>query len=274
MRSRFLTPSLLATAMALAFGAPHPAACGDGADPIAFDTVAVLSDTTGINLVPHVAIPVRTADDRADLGRLLDAGTIGGFADRVLAAVDEVPAGRMPLVGIIDTSCSPPTTPGLRRDDGGNVTMYAVDPVQNQVECFVAVDTVAVLAVDPADVPVGAADSADLVAFERVIPAPTGSPTAAELAPGDGGAVLATMLGPDHDVPTLPPSAKGMRRFAFVRPGCEETTAELLVTRRDVEARLYHEPLDEVIDCVRAEYFLAVFDVVADLVWPNATVGT
>ena len=184
----------------------------DAADAIAFETIAVISDTTGINLVPHVPIAVRNADDLADLEGIMSDGFSGDLADRVMAAVEQVPTGMMPLVGIIDTSCGPPSTPGLSIDTDGNVAMYALDPVPNQPECFVAVDTVAVLAVDPADVPIGAAGPAELLAFERLSGSVTGAPSAAELG-RDATAALSAMVGPEGDVPNLPPLVKGTRRF-------------------------------------------------------------
>ena len=101
----------------------------DAAHAIAFETIAVMSDTTGINLVPHVPIAVRNADDLADLERIIGDGVAGDLPDRVIAAVEQVPTGMMPLVGIIDTGCSPPSTPGLSIDADGNVAMYALDPV-------------------------------------------------------------------------------------------------------------------------------------------------
>ena len=42
------------------------------ADAIPFETIAVMSDTTGINLVPHVPIAVRNADDLADLEWIIE----------------------------------------------------------------------------------------------------------------------------------------------------------------------------------------------------------
>ena len=48
----------------------------NAADAITFETIAVMSDSTGINLVPHVPIAVRNADDRADLGWILGDGCL------------------------------------------------------------------------------------------------------------------------------------------------------------------------------------------------------
>ena len=237
-----------------------------------FETIAVMSDSTGINLVPHVPIAVRNADDLADLEGIMGDGFSGDLPDRVMAAVEQVPTGMMPLVGIIDTSCGPPSTPGLSIDADGNVAMYALDPVPNQPECFVAVDTVAVLAVDPADVPIGAAGPAELLAFERLSGSVTGAPPAVELGP-DATATLSAMVGADGDVPDLPPLVKGTRRFAFVTAGCQDATAELLVTRRFLQPRLYTDPVDLGIACAQAEFFLTVFDVPDSFVWPNAALG-
>jgi hypothetical protein len=271
-------PLSLAAAALLVTGAPP---CSPS-DDVPFDTVLVVSGSGGINLVAGAAVAVRTPEDRADLGRLLEHGVASPeMPEAVLEAVDAVPADRVALVGVIDTSCDPQTTPGLRRDAAGNVTMYTVDPVDSHAECFVAVDTVAVLAVDPSDVPIGAADASELVAFEPVDPVgsveidETGSTgpvasTAVELTAGDD--ALTRLLGPRDAPPVLPPVARGTRRLAFVRPGCQDTTAEMIVTRRFVEPRLYHEPLSERIECFRAEWFLSVFDVAADVLGPTVTI--
>ena len=100
----------------------------------------------------------------------------------------------------------------------------------------------------------------------------TGAPAAVELGPdadhdpfGDGRR--------DGDVPDLPPLVKGTRRFAFVTAGCQDATAELLVTRRFLQPRLYTDPVDLGIACAQAEFFLTVFDVPDAVVWPNAALG-
>ena len=43
--------------------------------------------------------------------------------------------------------------------------MFAVGHVPEQIECFVAVVTVAIVSVDAADAPVGAGDGAELVSL-------------------------------------------------------------------------------------------------------------
>ena len=57
------------------------------------------------------------------------------------------------------------------------------------------------------------------------------------------------------------------------RRGCQDATAELLITRRFLQPRLYTDPVDLGIACAQAEYFLTVFDVPDSVVWPNAALG-
>ena len=101
--------------------------------------------------------------------------------------------------------------------------------------------------------------------------ASSGAARAVELGP-DAAATLSAIVGADGDVPDLPPLVKGTRRFAFVTAGCQDVTAELLVTRRFLQPRLYTDPVDRGIACAQAEYFLTVFDVPDAFVWPNAAI--
>ena len=58
--------------------------------------------------------------------------------------------------------------------------------------------------------------------------------------------------------------------LAFVRPGCQFASAELWATRSTLTAHFEQEDPDIVIDCGQAEYYLAVFDVPAEAVPPDA----
>lgn len=281
-RSRTLAPTLLAAATAVAVAMAPAQLAGSTAPPagdsVEFETLGVVSSTAGINLGDgHVlrVVPMLDVESTRDL---LAAGTDGSFADEVAdliaelgehAGRDDNNADRVVLVGVIDTSCTAATDAGLVRDDDGNLSMYAPGHVPEDIECFVPVVTVAVLAVDAADAPPGSTDRAELVAFEMAGYAPGGGGvTAVELTDDD--AALTTIVAGETDLPDLPPLPDGHRRFAFVLPGCQQTTAELIVTPRLIDARLaYDDPSTQVM-CVRAEYFLAVFDVPDEVIPPAA----
>lgn len=275
MHTRLGTLFLLAGLMTM-MPAPHThsSAAATGPEPVAAtidsETVAIVSDVTGINLVDGVAVPVRTVDDLADLESVLSYGDPNRvFASNVVAAVEQVPPDRLALVGLVHTGCTPPEKAGVRVEPDGEIRLFAPDPLHDEIECFVAVDAVAVVSVDPDDVPLGSTDSADLVRFEEI--GTGGDHRAVELTTERG--ELADILPRDVPVPLLPPLEPGKRRFAFIRPGCAETTAELLVTRRFVDIRLYDEPVDRIIDCAQAVWFLVVFDAPMLLVPIDAAVG-
>ncbi|MQA97323.1 MAG: hypothetical protein GEV11_22775 [Streptosporangiales bacterium] len=60
------------------------------------------------------------------------------------------------------------------------------------------------------------------------------------------------------------------RRFGFVLSGCRATSAILTITSE----RMSPQPVDgENIRCVRAEHFVAIFDVDAEMVPPEAEIG-
>ena len=68
--------------------------------------------------------------------------------------------------------------------------------------------------------------------------------------------------------PELPEPAAGVRRFGFVLAGCQETSARLSIAGGAASAELDEDGPE--VDCARAEWFLAVFDVPADQV-PEGT---
>ena len=136
---------------------------------------------------------------------------------------------------MVHTGCFPAESVLVTATAAGEVTMTGTPSAQEgTVECVVALSSVAVVAVDSASVPPGAADGATLVAF---------------------GPVAAIELPPQH---------KEQRRFVFALTGCRETTAELVVTPALIDATLETAPGEPVWDCDEAERFLAVFDVPAD----------
>jgi len=260
LRTIMVTATLAAGATAAPPASPSHAADTD----VPFDTLGIVTDTTGINLYPPEILRVRDDSDIEPTREILATGYGPSFADQVVAEIGEIPSDRVVLIGAIDSSCTPASTAGLVRGKDGDLVMYAPGHVPEPIECFVAVLTVAVLLVDADDAPPGSTDHAELVAFGF---AGYGQPlehTAVELTSDES--VLAEILPMDVDLPLLPPLDPDERRFAFVRPGCQNTTAELIVTPQFVDTRLDYDEPGMVINCAEAEFFLAVFDVPADMV--------
>ncbi len=243
------------------------AATGDVDVP--FETLGIVSSTSGINLAEPAMLAIRSTYDVGSARDLLATGYDESFADDVIATIGEIPPDRVVLVGVIDASCTAATDAGLVRDKSGELTMYAPGHVPEPIECVVAVLTVAVLSVNAAAVPVGAADHAELVAFEHTGFAVPPGPTAVEITHDERR--LLDILPAGADVPDLSPRDAGARRFAFVRAGCRNTTAEMVVTPQLLDVRLGYDEHGETIACDAAEFFLAVFDVPAQGVRDTAT---
>jgi hypothetical protein len=270
-----VTTTIRLTALSLAILAPTTTAPGATAaadppkgDPVPFETLAIVSGTTGIDLTDDQILRLTSTDDVEAVGDLLAEGHDPMLADDVVAAIDEIPPGDVVLIGVIDVSCTPAEAAGLVRLDDGHLAMFAPGHVREPIECFVANVTVAVLGVDAADAPPGAADSAALVHFGFVGSEHPGGLTAVELT--DDAGALSAVLGPEADVPALSDPPPGVRRLAFVGSGCQYDTAELWVTQRLVTPQFEHDDPDPVINCAVAEFYLAVFDVPADRLPPTA----
>ena len=77
-----------------------------------FETLAVVSDTSGINLGDHQILRLARDEDIDAAGELLADDYGSPLADEVMAAVDEIPRGAVVLIGVIDVSCTPATRPG------------------------------------------------------------------------------------------------------------------------------------------------------------------
>jgi hypothetical protein len=71
---------------------------------------------------------------------------------------------------------------------------------------------------------------------------------------------LATIVGDDVELPTLPTLADGQRRFAFVLTACRAEAAAIEVGDKTVSART-DPPEPDPVECVVARPFLAIFDV-------------
>jgi hypothetical protein len=231
---------------------------------VPFETLGVVSASSGINLLEGSLVTVRDEYDVDATRDLLSTGYDDSFARQVTATIGEIPSDRVVLVGVIDSSCTPAKDAGLRRDKDGELVMFAPNHVPEPIECFVAVITVAVLSVDADDAPVGAGDGATLVEFDLTGFGAPAEPTAAELTDDDS--LLVDILPDGARLPDLPRRDPEDRRFGFVRAGCANTTAEMIVTPQLLDARLGYDEHGLVVNCARAEFFLVVFDVPADLV--------
>ncbi len=146
--------------------------------------------------------------------------------------------------------------------------MYAPGHVPEPIECFVAVQTVAVLVVDAGDAPIGSADFAELVVLEFAGYQPRLGRNAVELTGDEDG--LAEIMPSDAAAVDLPPLDPGNRRFAFVRSSCGYDGVELVVTRRFVDAQLQRTNPEITIACAQAVWSLVVFDVPSEYVPDDA----
>lgn len=257
--------SLASTVLAGALWcAPAIAAAGAPVAGVPFETLGVVSAPSGVNLLEGSLLAVRNEHDIEGTRELLALGHDDSFADEIVGVIDAIPADRVVLIGVIDSSCTPAKDAGLRLDEEGELEMFAPGHHPEPVECVVAVVTVGIVAVAADDAPVGAGDGATLVGFSYVGSAAPSEPNSVEITGDDS--LLSTILPDDAELPDLPPRDPGDRRFGFVRSGCANTTAELMVTPQLIDVRLGYDEHGLVVNCAMAEYFVAVFDVPADLV--------
>lgn len=234
-------------------------------EEVPFETLGIVTETSGINLVEGSLLTIRSEEEIPAARDLLATGYDDAFAREVIGTIGEIPSDRVVMIGVIDSSCTPAKKAGLERDRDGELHMTAVGHVPVQVECFVAVVTVAIVSVDAADAPVGAGDGADLVALERTNQSVAG---AIEITADDQ--LLLDILADGATLPELPPRRPEDRRFGFVRAGCANTAAEVIVTTQLIDARLGHDQHGLVVGCDQAEYYVVVFDVPSDLVRTTA----
>lgn len=263
---RHLTAATIALTALTAFGAGSAAASTPDhaptaarptltpAEPVAFTTVATVDTIGTAGLARDVAIRVADRDDLWRLEQIFenappdlthptepDAVPTGQrVIDEITDAYpDWIPIESALLVGLV-SGCDP--APAVVRIDGEAILVDGgSDP---NVMCAVAYTIVAVVEVAAEDVPVGGADRATLQQFEFVGYEP----------------VL-----PVSDV-ELPPVADGDRRITAIVSGCQDTTAELVVSESAVEAVAKNEHDEPDYDCAQAEFFVATFDIAAGLI--------
>ena len=267
------TPRLVVTALAIVAGiatAQSATAAGDPpkGEPVPFETLAIVSGTSGINLYDTQILRLASGEDLARADELLAEGRDPTMADEVVDSIAEIPDGKVVLVGIIDVSCTPAKAAGLVRLEDGHLAMFAPGHVPEPIECVVANTTVAVLAVDATDAPLGSADGAELVHSGLAGFDNPGNVSAVELT--DDADALTAILPADAEVPVLPPLPAATRRLAFVGVGCAFGGAELWVTPTEILPRFEHEDPDVHVLCDTAEYYLAIFDLPTDGAPPDA----
>ena len=231
---------------------------------VPFETLGIVSTTSGINLLEGSLLTIRDEYEIDAARDLLATGYDDSFARQVISTIEQIPSDRVVLVGVIDSSCTPAKAAGLQRDKDGELEMTAPGHVPEPIECVVAVITVAVLSVDADDVPIGAGDGATLIDFELTGFGAPAETTAVEITDDDQ--LLLDILPEGAELPDLPERDPDDRRFGFVRSGCANTTAEMIVTPQLLDARLGYDEHGLVVNCARAEFFVAVFDVPTDLV--------
>lgn len=261
-RRRNLTAAAIALAVVAAGGttanaAPHAglAPTVQPAEPVDFKIVTTVENAGTAGLARSVAIRVADPDDLARLERVFDEAptdvthrTEPGetpTGEVVLDAIEKaypaaIPSDSVLLVGLV-SGCSP--SPGVVRLADGEVVLVDAGSDPN-VNCAVAHTIIAVVEVAADDVPVGGADRATLRQFEFV--------------------------GHEPDLPAsdteLPPVADGDRRITTIVSGCQDTTAELVVSESAVEAVAKNEHGEPDYDCAQAEWFVATFDISAGLI--------
>jgi hypothetical protein len=264
MTTKLRFTALVVTMLSAMATAHSATASGDPpkGEPVPFETVEIVSGTSGINLYDRQILRLASSEDIDAAGALLTHGNDSTLADEVINSIGEIPAGKVVLVGIIDISCTPAETAGLVRLDDGHLAMFAPGHVPEPIECFVANTTVAVLEVDAADAPPGSGDGAELVHFGFAGLDNPGTVMAVELT--EDADALTTILPDDGEVPVLPTAAAGMRRLAFVGAGCAYASAELWVTSTELVPHFEQEDPDVVIMCDAAGYYLAVFAIPGD----------
>ncbi len=270
MNNTFRRTTVAATLLAVT--AITSSATASGEEPegesVPFETLSIVSDTYGINLYAGQILRLGNDSDIEVAGRLLANGNDSPFVEAVVGSIDEVPAGTVVLIGVIDISCTPADKAGLVRREDGELAIFAPGHVEEEIECFAANTTVAVLQVDADDAPPGSADGAELVHFGLAELANRQDPMAVELT--DDPEALTTLLAAGAEVPSLPPLANGVRRLAWTALGCALATVELWVTPAEVYPHFEQEDPHSVTICDAAQHYLAVFDIPAELVQPNA----
>ena len=166
------TLRLAVTALAIVAGiaTTQSAAAADEppkGEPVPFETLAIVSSSAGVSLAPEQILASARTTTSSALTELLADGYNPDFAEELVAAIgDEVPSGRVVLLGEIDASCTPAKDAGLVRRVDGHLDMYAPGHVPEPIECVVAVVTIAVLEVSADEAPAGSTDLAELVEFE------------------------------------------------------------------------------------------------------------
>ena len=175
-------------------------------------------------------------------------------ADRVPA----VPDGKVLVAGVVSIGCDKPGG-AILVNDGSSYRLMATDlPDEPTPECYAPFVTVAVVAAPIGSVPAGGVGPGKLVHFSSIDTSQPFRAGAVELTDGD--AKLATIVGDDVELPTLPTLADGQRRFAFVLTACRAEAAAIEVGDKTVSART-DPPEPDPVECVVARPFLAIFDV-------------
>lgn len=247
------TVAVLAATMASITGVGVAGAAGVPAtreSVVPSTTVAIIATPERVTVATEAPIRIGPAQAAAELDVFLD-GSDDAVRAEIIAVIDDARADMRAaaattafLVADVGSGCFAAETvtvvrPGpspLPRD----VMVSATFPDdEDDVQCVVALHSIAIVAVDIADVPVGGADQADLVMF-------------AQVDEGESVDLLARVR--------LAPPLRGHTQLAIEFMGCQARSAELVITSDAIRAignqgDDSHNPL-----CAAPEFFLGLFE--------------
>ena len=201
----------------------------------------------------------RITDDET-LDRYKKSLTISDdYSHAFVDAIDHVPDGKVLVVGVVETSCAIPASAELVTDGSSFLLIPTDFPDEPTPECFAANVTIAAVAVSPDIVGAGTVGPGRQIYFAAT---ESGTDSAAIELTADPGALADVVA----DVPELAPLTDGLRRFAFVLQGCQESAAAIEIDTERIGARLDVEDPTTITLCDAAVPFLVVFDVPEKLI--------
>lgn len=209
------------------------------------------------------------------------AAAIPDVAGDLATTLDEVDVSEeQVLIGAaLGTGCFPPTEADLYLADDRHLEFEPTGPRRTgPVECVVQHTSVAVFAVPASQLPDDFTPQPTYAGIGRVVVHKQLSydvvePAAADVSvPGAFDDFVAAL--PDPPDVTLPATTDAdLRTYAFVEFGCQDDTAELVVSERRVEAMLDTTEPDVIIACGQAVPYFIAMRVPADLIPEDAVAG-
>ncbi|AZI57830.1 hypothetical protein EH165_06365 [Nakamurella antarctica] len=249
-----LTPT--GTGEATLDGPPTGTVWRDGTGP-GSDLLAIAA-THAFPAPSAIAGTVRIPNTQAlnDYFTALSAGSDPELADKLRKQVAVVPPGKVLLAAEINRGCEIPQ--GAVVDAvGEKFVLTATGTLAGPIpDCVVANSTVAIVAVDPGEIPGGTTSPGSLVTLQQVQPTFPHIFGSVELTASSDGAQQFSSWGVKApDVPAIP---AGARRFAFLLTACPGDSADLRLTPTTINAQITQ---GESANCSAALQYLAIFDV-------------